>query len=41
MSEQEQQPDGSVEESEERLEDLEPGEEDADALRGGITPPDT
>ena len=43
MSEQEQKPDAPAEEEAEetRLEDLEPSEEDQQALRGGVTPPDT
>ena len=43
MSEQEQKPDAPAEEEaeKERLEDLEPSEEDQQALRGGILPPQT
>ena len=43
MSEQEHQSDAPAEEEadKERLEDLEPSEEDQQALRGGIIPPST
>ena len=43
MSEHEQKPEAPAEEEseEKRLEDLEPSEEDQQALRGGIIPPDT
>ena len=43
MSEQEHQPDAPAEEEadKDRLEDLAPSDEDQEALRGGVTPPDT
>ena len=41
MSEQEHQPEAPAEDEEqERLEDLEPSDEDAENLRGGIIPPE-
>ena len=43
MSEHDQKPDAPAEEEaeKERLEDLEPSEDEQEALRGGILPPQT